>query len=286
MEQKLDIKRRREQRIRSLLEEMPEATPPGGSPLFAKPVKASGYEEWNARLGTEPPGMNEPDPERIWKQRKRDWEGPEDGGRPRFTAGFIRRTVASLVVFSAVWGIFNVQQPWSQRVQVFVTGALSEDMDFAAARVWYEEHFDGAPAFIPIFGDKEVPAEKAQAPHELSAPVAGELLSSYDPVLQGVQIRPVSDSGGGVTVKSIDMGRVLSVTKQQEGLRIVVRHTGDLTAEYGNLSGTKLESGDWVQSGDTVGWMLETESAESPALFFAVMKDKTYIDPTEVVSFD
>lgn len=28
------------------------------------------------------------------------------------------------------------------------------------------------------------------------------------------------------------------------------------------------------------------EGSSAPTLFFAVMKDKTYIDPTEVVSFD
>ncbi|MNW69317.1 Peptidase family M23 [compost metagenome] len=67
---------------------------------------------------------------------------------------------------------------------------------------------------------------------------------------------------------------------------MVVRHTGNITAEYGHLSGTRLSADDWVQSGDTVGWMQETESQDAPLLFFAIMKDKTYIDPAEVVSFD
>ncbi|MNN94386.1 hypothetical protein D3C81_2129970 [compost metagenome] len=52
------------------------------------------------------------------------------------------------------------------------------------------------------------------------------------------------------------------------------------------MSGTKLAADDWVQSGDAVGWLEETENASVPLLFFAIMKDKTYIDPAEVVSFD
>ncbi|MNC08499.1 Stage IV sporulation protein FB [compost metagenome] len=98
---------------------------------------------------------------------------------------------------------------------------------------------------------------------------------------------PLADSSGNVTVKSVDTGRVLSVSKEaQGGIRVVVRHTGSITAEYGHLSGTRLSADDWVQSGDTVGWMQETENQAAPLLFFAIMKDKTYIDPAEVVSFD
>lgn len=41
-----------------------------------------------------------------------------------------------------------------------------------------------------------------------------------------------------------------------------------------------------MQSGDEIGWIQGTEDARVPLLFFAVMKDKTYIDPAEVVSFD
>jgi len=102
-----------------------------------------------------------------------------------------------------------------------------------------------------------------------------------------VEIMPQIDSTLNVTVKSIDMGRVLSISKELDGgIRIAVQHAGGITAEYGHLSGTKLEIDDWIQSGDALGWMMEKEGSAAPTLFFAVMKDKTYIDPTEVISFD
>ncbi|WP_342562618.1 M23 family metallopeptidase [Paenibacillus sp. FSL R7-0345] len=284
MEQRSGIKGRREERIRSLLDEHTEAAPPPPYTLEDTP----GYREWGKPQDEREPGY-EPDPELLWKQNRGGWmdEDGGGGGSPRFTAGFIRRAVASVLVFGAVWGIFLAREPWAVKAQAFITDALSNDMDFAAAQVWYETHFNGAPSFIPIFGENEVPAEKVNASHTLSAPLEGSVLRSFADTLYGVEITSKTDSNGSVTVKSVDTGRVLSVSKEaQGGIRVVIRHTGSLTAEYGHLSGTRLSADDWVESGDPVGWLQETESTAAPLLFFAVKKDKTYIDPAEVVSFD
>ena len=284
MEQKSDIKGRRKDRIRSLLDENPEAAAP---PLFALPDNTASYKEWGLGERSETPPGPELDPETLWKQQRGGWRDEGGGGTPGFAGGLIRRTVASVLVFGAVWGIFMAREPWAVRAQDFITDALSNDMDFAAAQVWYETHFNGAPSFIPSFGDDEVPAQKVSASHTLSAPLEGSVVQSFASTLKGVEIMPVADSSGNVTVKSVDAGRVLSVSKEaQGGIHVVIRHTGSLTAEYGHLSGTRLSADDWVQSGDTVGWMQETESKSAPLLFFAIMKDKTYIDPAEVVSFD
>ncbi|MBW4084712.1 M23 family metallopeptidase [Paenibacillus sp. S150] len=287
MKQKSDIKGRRKERIRSLLEldDAPQTT--AAPPLFGLPDQTTTFKEWGEGVRQDYSALPEPDPEAMWKQRRGGWVDEGGGDKPRFIPGFMRRTIASIVVFGAVWGIFAVQQPWALKAQAFIADALSRDMDFAAAQVWYEEHFSGAPAFIPIFGDKDQPSEKVSAGHELNAPVAGSIVRPFAATLKGVEIMPAEDSSGVLTVKSVDTGRVLSVSREtQGGIRITVRHTGDLTAEYGHLSGTKLAADDWVQSGDAVGWLQETESASVPLLFFAIMKDKTYIDPAEVVSFD
>ncbi|MNO66310.1 Stage IV sporulation protein FA [compost metagenome] len=287
MEQKSDIKGRRKERIRSLLELDDASQTTAMPPLYALPEQTTTFKEWGEGAAHDFSTHPEPDPEVMWKQQRRDWVDEGGGDKPRFTSGLIRRTVASIIVFAAVWGIFALQQPWALKVQAFITDALTRDMDFAAAQVWYEEHFSGAPAFIPIFDGKEQPAEKVTAAHDLTAPLAGSIVRPFAATLNGVEIMPAADSSGSLTVKSVDTGRVLSVAKEaQGGIRITVRHTGDITAEYGHLSGTRLAADDWVQSGDAVGWLDERENASVPLLFFAIMKDKTYIDPAEVVSFD
>ncbi|MCE3202774.1 M23 family metallopeptidase [Paenibacillus sonchi] len=286
MEQKSGIKGRRKERIRSLLEldDSPHTAVP---PLYALSDRTTTFKEWGEGAAHDYSTDREPDPEALWKQRRGGWVDEGGGNKPRFASGFMRRTIASIVVFGAVWGIFAIQQPWALKAQAFITDALSRDMDFAAAQVWYEEHFSGAPAFIPIFGGEDQPAEKVTAAHDLNPPLAGSIVRPFAATMNGVEIMPAEASNGTLTVKSVDTGRVLSVAKEaQGGIRITVRHTGDITAEYGHLSGTKLAADDWVQSGDAVGWLEETENASVPLLFFAIMKDKTYIDPAEVVSFD
>ncbi|MEK3837697.1 M23 family metallopeptidase [Paenibacillus sp. FSL R7-0128] len=288
MEYPRESKNRRKKRIQNLLEEKPAAGAAPAPERFRLSDSPPSFREWGAGDRNELPSSPEPDPETVWKQQRNHWE-EEDGRGPGqgFRAGLLRRTVASLLVFGAVWGIFAVQEPWAVKAQYFITDILSNDMDFAAAQVWYEEHFNGAPSFIPIFGDEQVPAEKVTAAHELSAPLAGSIVRPFATSLNGIEIIPADDSSASVTVKSVDTGRVLAVSKEARGgIRITVRHTGEITAEYGHLSGTRLAVDDWVQSGDEIGWIQGTEDARVPLLFFAVMKDKTYIDPAEVVSFD
>ncbi|WP_238652083.1 M23 family metallopeptidase [Paenibacillus piscarius] len=278
---------RRHKRIQHLLEDQPVG---GAVPeLFRQPGSGSPppYREWGPGPGEE--ASPEPDPEDLWKRQHRSWNDDSGGGggRPRFGRGLLRRTAASALVFGAVWGIFAVQEPWALRSQYFITNVLSNDMDFAAVQVWYEEHFNGAPSFIPIFGDQQVPAEKVTADRQLGAPLAGIVVSPFTASFKGIEILPSGDSSAGVTVKSVDTGRVLSVSKETSGgVRVTVRHTAGLTAEYGHLSGTQLAVDDWVQSGDAVGWIQGAGEAERPLLFLAMMKDKSYIDPAEVVSFD
>lgn len=266
MDQKSKIKDRRKERIRTLLELTSE-----------QPLPETGRLELGA----------EPDPEVMWKARRKDWEEDGGGRRPRFVGGFLRRMIVSALLFGVIWGVFAVERPWTYIAQDFIAEALNEDMDFESVRVWYEKQFDGAPAFIPIFDAKDEPSEKVTAHHEWAAPVTGNIVQPFAASLKGVEIMPEIDSSGNVTVKSVDMGRVLSVTKElQGGIRVIVRHTGNVTAEYGHLSGTKLEVDDWLQSGDSVGWLLQEDPTSMPMLFFAVMKDKAYIDPSEVISFD
>ncbi|AIQ14079.1 M23 family metallopeptidase [Paenibacillus durus] len=272
----------RKQPIRNLLEEKPDFAKP---PRFSKPGDGSA-EDWHKYLNG---NDAEPDPEKLWKERHRNWdgEGERERQKPRFLSGFIRRTMISGLLFGAVWGIFTVQQPWAYRAQNFITGVLSKDMDFTAARVWYERYFDGAPAFIPIFGDGEETTRKVSALHKLSSPIAGSIVRPFASTLKGVEIMPAVDEAGSAVVKSIDMGRVLSVSREAEGgIRVTVQHSGGITAEYGHLYGTKLKADDWVQSGDTVGWMEETNASSPKLLYFAVMRDKAYIDPAEEIGFD
>ncbi|MNM34001.1 Stage IV sporulation protein FA [compost metagenome] len=252
-------------------------------PFFRAPG-SPGMEDWRKRVAGED---GEPDPEKAWKTQKREWEDEGDFNKPRFWKGLLRRIIASTVLFGMVWGVFLVKEPWAYRAQDLVADALSKDMDFASVRTLYDRYFDGAPAFIPMFENGEQPARKVTAASRLTAPLTGSVVRPFAVSLKGIEVVPSSEAGPGVTVKSIDIGRVLSVTKETGGgIRVTVQHTGGLTAEYGHLSGTKLKANDWLESGNTVGWLQEPAGSSASLLYFSLMKDKKYVDPTEEITFD
>lgn len=304
MDRSSNIKERRRERIRELLDREDSREkqagyygepPPAGRPdkLEAKPVRPeregwSGGKEPEDLFGAPrregmPAGGNalEPDPERVWKERRHEWENTGGGGG--FVSALLQRLLVSAVLFAAVWGVYQIDKPWTSDIRQFVAGALTEDMDFAAVQAWYEQYFEGPSAFIPIFGSSEEPARKAAAEGGLLPPVSGTVLQPFAATLRGIEIGAAGDSNGAGSVKSVDIGRVLSVAREPlGGLRVTIRHSGSITAEYGHLEGTVLKQNDWVEAGDAVGWL----NGEEGPLYFAVKSGETYIDPAEVIAFD
>lgn len=246
------------------------------------------------------PGQaEERDPERLWKQGRGLWRDnepvypperspylPEPPARGSFLRAFAYRTVASVILFAGLWGIQHFQPAWSAPVRSFVSNSLSHDMNFAAIETWYEHNFGGAPSFIPIFGDRDEPQQLVQGSQGVTVPVAGTLAESFAISLKGVEIAPSLDSTGSSKVKSMETGRVTSVSKDAlTGTTVIVQHSGGYSSVYGRLTKVDVAAGDWLESGDTVGEFSKTEGG-SDTVYFAVKKDGHYIDPAEVVPLD
>lgn len=89
MDLKSDIKNRRKERIRSLLEEIPDIETAEAAPLFVMPEKSTSFREWGAGFkGNDEQSSIEPDPEVMWKERRGGWEEPGGGGSNFFPALF------------------------------------------------------------------------------------------------------------------------------------------------------------------------------------------------------
>lgn len=61
------------------------------------------------------------------------------------------RTLVSIMLFGAVWGLFQIDQTWSVRSQELVKMALSKPFDYQVAAAWYSRTFSGVPSFLPTF---------------------------------------------------------------------------------------------------------------------------------------
>lgn len=302
MDVKSNVKKRRAERIRQLTMEdvagplLPErgwetAAGKGLTPLKDR-TRDSAADNGEER-----------DPELLWKRGQGRWQDPygslfgngeEPGSGPRkrssfWTTMFVRLVISALL-FAGIWGMERYKPSWSLPIRAFVAQSLTEEMDFQAMEAWYERHFGGAPSFIPIFNSREENGLKVGAAGGFTSPVAGSLAGPFALSLKGVEIIPDANGASGsgnVPVKSIETGRVLSVTRDAiTGQTVAVQHAGGYISVYGHLERVSVEKGDWLEGGDVLGGLPPRTQSPLPTLYFAIKKDERYIDPAEVIPFD
>ncbi|MBO2943934.1 M23 family metallopeptidase [Paenibacillus sp. F411] len=292
MDIRTSVRNRREARIRELLEE--KANPASATRQESEALlQAAEFNKKHFTGSLASPlqdSVSERDPEKLWKQGYRGWEEPVPtppaSGPPRLMTGLLRRIVISALLFGAVWGVFSTDQPWAARVQWFVLDGLSREMDFAAAQAWYEEHFGGAPSFIPIFGQD--PQESTKVNGEmLVPPLSGTVLQPFVVDMKGIKIVPQSEQQSSREVHSIEAGRVMKVRPLPDGLyTLEVQHRNGRYAQYSGLSHVTLRAEDWVQGGDVLGVVpLSVSSGEEPVLYFMLKEGSMPVDPADVIPF-
>jgi len=240
----------------------------------------------------------EDDPERLWKSRPNPWLGwqvsrEEDGGdlppptRPgpgQWVKELQMKIAISLALLGCGWGLFQLDMPWARTGQSLVGDMLTVDMDFSAAAAWYDRTFAGSPAFIPIFGDREQAAERAQAGIRTAAPpvAGGVIVRDFAALSSGVELA----AEPGAEVRSIGAGRVLIVSDESgQGQTVIIQHAQQRMSVYGRLGMAEVEPGDWVESGEAIG-RLQTSEDDRSVFYFAVRERERYVDPADVIAFD
>ncbi|MBP2000397.1 stage IV sporulation protein FA [Paenibacillus shirakamiensis] len=297
-----NIKKRREERIKQLLTE-PQNQGNLSLPLWNNEIDLAEYRIQNVytpypeQIETVFP---EPDPELVWKQNGSRWRespstfypgdsiSPEPGKSSSFWRMMRIRILLSAAIFGALWGIQRYQPPWSLPITLFVKENLTHEMDFTAAEVWYENHFGGAPSFIPIFGQQAVQGEKVQGSRIFSSPLTGTIAQPFALNLKGIEIIPASKSISGLQIRTVETGRISDISQDAvQGLTVQIQHAGGYMSVYAHLGSITVEKGDWVEGGTEIG-TLKTASAKQKVspLYFALKKDGRYIDPADVIPFD
>ncbi len=250
------------------------------------------------------------DPEAAWKRNPNPWAGwdedgpaprrsyvraadptrfaPQDGPRNRHTLGgsFMRKLAGSLLVFGAVWGLFQLEEDWALQGQALVKQALTDEIDFAAAADWYKNAFAGAPSFIPIFNNSAEEAASADGTVRLPivSPLPGStLVQTFAELLNGIELAGAS----GQAVAAVETGRVQTTTGQADkGFTVLLQHANGRLTIYGGLADIEVGTGDWVEAGDELGRLPSNADNAPSLLYFAVKQDDMYLDPVGVIPFD
>lgn len=300
MDVKMNVKKRREKRIRQLtLGELAKGQAFGEADLQPawRAEQTAGSQREQRLPQLEQRNQEEPDPELLWKRGQGRWNEVNDSGRenpdipghgrPTYWTRLLLRIGISAVLFLSIWGMNRFEPEWAFPIRVFVAEALSTEMDLSAAEAWYEQMFGGAPSFIPIFQHTGEKGVKVGSSAGFIAPIEGTLAGPFALSLKGVEIVPVSDSLLGEQVKVVETGRVLSVNEDAlTGITVTVQHAKGYESLYGRLKQALVGKGDWVEIGDSIGVLEGSGNSVPPTLYFALKKDGLYIDPADVIPLD
>lgn len=248
-----------------------------------------------------------PDPELAWKRNPNPWSSweeeprsggskrsfvrqtrtyddsvvPPRGGWSRFRKGLLWKTIAALLVFGGIYGMFRSQSDWAQRGQQIVKQALTDEFDFAAAAVWYKQAFAGAPSFIPMFqGDSPgAVGVDGGVSGTVSVPIDNaSLIRTFAELLNGVELAGESEA----PVMAAETGRIIMVTEEQ----VLIQHANNRITVYGKLGGSDVSVNDWVEAGDPIGKLKKAGENGQSLLYFGVKQDDRYMDPLDVITLD
>lgn len=303
MGMKDSVKQRREQKIKSLMEN--KRTTSQVNPIYEEQI-----ETYKRNRLDNNATMDELDPEIAWKTNPNPWanwekeeglygkrsfvngpatrkddESPNRGGN-NFRKEFQWKLAISFLLFAVLWGMFRYDTEWTLKGQAFVKHALKDEIDFEAASTWYRNTFAGAPSFIPIFKDNSPKAVGAEGAVRLPivTPLANSsLVRTFAEMLNGIELAGTSQE----QVVAAETGRVMNLTKEEgDGTTIVIQHANQRITVYGMLGQTEVKVNDWVEAGDPIGKLLESRGTEPSLLYFAVKQNDRYIDPVGVIPID
>ncbi len=306
---KNDVKQRRQQKIKSLIEKAEVTKPEIDTTTVLVDEPRSLPEQYDKNWQYDRPvSVAHQDPELAWKTNPNPWAawGDSFGGgdkrsfvpnvdltnndryggarkRHSFRKELLWKLIISTFLFVAIWTMFQINESWTLKGQAVVKQALTDEIDFAVVAAWYKNNFAGAPSFIPIFGNQ---ADKAigvdgKIKQTVMAPLSdGSLVRTFAELLNGIELAGASEA----EVVAADTGRVILVTGNP--VSIMLQHANERITVYGGLGVGAVKVNDWVEAGDTIGHLAKSDEGAHSLLYFAVKEKDMYLDPMDVIAID
>jgi stage IV sporulation protein FA len=196
------------------------------------------------------------------------------------------KLIFSLILFAAIWGMFQLKEPWAVKGQKFVRTSFTKDIAFDAIAAWYQSNFSGAPSFIPSFhvpGGQDAAKVNAPGIKSFFTPVQGKLLTPFSTQHQAVTLQTQLNA----LISAIDTGRVIFAgVREESGNTIIIQHAGGYQSIYGMLQQLKWAKNDWIKAGEVVGIASAQQAKTKGIVYLALMKDSEYLNPLDVISFE
>ncbi|WCK53638.1 M23 family metallopeptidase [Aneurinibacillus sp. Ricciae_BoGa-3] len=271
------IKRRREERVRRLREQMEDTY---SSYFFAEeeqpPVPYYSGRPVMEREEFDYPVPRHPSSSASTRERKK-------GPLKRKDRWFIR-IMLSFCLLSAAYVVHNGQFPGSEKYRSMMNEIMNRSYDFQAMSAWYEKKFGAIPTMLPSLGSLGGEAQPVLTSNVmlLKAPAPGPVIKPYQEQGSGLYFQPADK-----TIKSVDKGWVTFVgDKPGLGRTIVIQHDAHGTETwYGGLGQVNVSVNDWVDVQTKIATAAAQGNTVEP-VYFAVKKDGKFVNPADVVRFE
>ncbi|MGM9926554.1 MAG: peptidoglycan DD-metalloendopeptidase family protein [Bacillus sp. (in: firmicutes)] len=211
------------------------------------------------------------------------YEGKEERNHPLFEKNvFLLKVLLSAALFVAIAIIYKHPSNQLEPVRSAVSSAFEEEMQFAFVSDWYEETFGKPLAFLPSDLPKET-TNVEQVTAEYVIPASGTIIETFASNGEGVKV----ETEPNVKIGAIQEGVVIFAGKKDTtGNTIIIQHRDGSESSYGNLQTMDVKQYDYVENGEKIGNVSQSEDTGTSVLFFAFRKDGIYVDPNQVISFE
>jgi stage IV sporulation protein FA len=190
----------------------------------------------------------------------------------------------SIILFLIVGIIFKNQSEHTAKAQSYIRHVYEDEFHFAAAKDWYEKQFGKPLALLPkdkLFKEKE----KEEVSEVYAAPANGKVYETFKSNGKGIWV----ETGKDESVETAKEGYIVFAGKKEDlGYTVIIQHSDEQESWYGDLKeiDKSIKLYNYVDSGTPLGKVSDYENGKAGKFYFAIKKDKNFIDPSKVVPFD
>jgi stage IV sporulation protein FA len=190
----------------------------------------------------------------------------------------------SIILFLIAGIIFKNNGEHTAKAQNFIKQIYEDEFQFAAAKDWYEDKFGKPLALLPK--DKIQKDEKKEEVSEVFAiPADGKVYETFSTNGKGIWI----ETGKEENVETAKDGYVVFAGKKEDlGYTVIIQHSDEQESWYGDLKeiDKSIKLYNYVESGTRLGEVSENDDGKSGKFYFAIKKDKSFIDPSKVIDIE
>lgn len=260
------IKRRREERLRQLREQMQHGTLQEEEEMFHQ---AGTWER-------SPSPSYRRTSENIWEEEP--WDEEVEHHTDSLGTAFLIKLLVSLFILSFTFVVYNVDLSFSTQAKQFIGQVMNREFNFQGTMAKVEQVIGVRPMILPVFHDENIqPVWNETGNKEYIAPVKGEITVPFLVNGKGVQIATAEQE-----IKAIGKGWIIFVG-QKEGLgkTVIIQHENNTNSWYSGVEQIQVTEQDWVEPGQVIA-----QVEKGKPLSFSIEMNNQYVDPSSVITFE